>query len=144
MAAAGKRLSQFPSSKGVRMPVGPIVEVILYVSDMERAVCFYRDFLGLTPISPQCQDYGHEFWVILNTGGCKLCLHGGGKDDRGSDAPKIVFHVDDIHAWRSALIAKGLPVEPIFSPTSGILVCNSADPDGNRFSLESSAVTCED
>lgn len=120
------------------MTVGPIIEVILYVSDMNRAVRFYRDILGVEPLAPLREDYQHEFWVVLNTGHCKLCLHGGGRQDRGTDAPKIVFHVDDIHAARNDLLSKALSVDPIFSPAEGIFVCNSADPDGNRFSLESS------
>ena len=121
------------------MTIGPMIEVILYVADMDRSVRFYKDVLGVTPIAPQCDDYSDEFWVVLNTGACKLCLHGGGKQDRGADAPKIVFHVDDIHASREALLTKGLSADPIFSPAEGILVCNSTDPDGNRFSLESSS-----
>jgi predicted enzyme related to lactoylglutathione lyase len=122
------------------MQVGPMIEVILYVSDMDRSVRFYKDVLGITPLAPLRESYSDEFWVVLNTGACKLCLHGGAKQDRGGDAPKIVFHVDDIHAARDALLTKGLSVDPIFSPAESVLVCNSADPDGNRFSLESSSV----
>jgi predicted enzyme related to lactoylglutathione lyase len=120
------------------MKVGPMIEVILYVSDMDRAVRFYQDVLGIMPLAPQCEDYSDQYWVVLDTGGCKLCLHGGGKQDRGADAPKIVFHVDDLHAAREALLSKGVSADPIFSPAEGVLVSNSADPDGNRFSLESS------
>ncbi|OYW23208.1 MAG: hypothetical protein B7Z55_03755 [Planctomycetales bacterium 12-60-4] len=118
------------------MTIGPLMEVILYVSDMNRAVSFYRDVLGIALLFPVVDDYSQEFWVVLNTGSCQLCLHGGGTQDRGTDSPKIVFQVDDIHSARETLLAKGLAVEPIFSPAEGILVCNSTDPDGNRFSLE--------
>lgn len=120
------------------MVVGPLIEVILYVSDMNRAVRFYQDVLGIAVVAPQHEDYGDDFWVVLGTGDCKLCLHGGGAQNRGDDAPKIVFHVDDIHASRERVVSKGIEVQPVFSPADGVLVCNSADPDGNRFSLESS------
>jgi predicted enzyme related to lactoylglutathione lyase len=119
------------------MAVGPLIEVILYVSDMERAVRFYRDVLAIAGITPEIADYSDEFWVVFDTGSCKLCLHGGGQQDRGSDAPKIVFQIDNIHAEREFLLAKGVSLEPVFSPAAGILVCNGTDPDGNRFSLES-------
>ena len=121
------------------MKTGPLIEVILYVSDMNRAVRFYRDVLGLIPVYPQCDDYSQEFWVVLDTGGCKLCLHGGGKQDHGQDSPKIVFQVDDIQQAREELLAQGCHAEPIFSPAEGIFVCNSIDPDGNRFSFEVSS-----
>lgn len=122
------------------MVIGPLTEVILYVSDMERSVRFYRDMLGQTPISPQCTDYSKEFWVVLNTGPCKLCLHAGGTGNRGTDAPKIVFHVEDIHTCRDRLISNGISLDQVFSPVSGVFVCNGIDPDGNRFSLEANEV----
>ena len=46
-----------------------LVYVIKYVADMDRAVAFHRDTLGLTPgmVSP--------FWSEFETGQCKLALH---------------------------------------------------------------------
>ena len=46
-----------------------LVYVIKYVDDMDRAVAFHRDKLGLPPgmITP--------FWSEFETGGTKLALH---------------------------------------------------------------------
>src|SRR3954462_12274497 len=46
-----------------------LIYVIKYADDMERAVAFHRDTLGLAPgmITP--------FWSEFETGGTKLALH---------------------------------------------------------------------
>jgi len=121
------------------MQIGNLIEVILYVEDMARAVAFYRDRLGLPVVYPTISDYADEMWVVLSTGSCKLCLHGGAEGKRGTDAPKIVFGVDDIHQARAALTARGVALSEVRNPAPGVLVCDGTDPDGNPFSIESAA-----
>jgi predicted enzyme related to lactoylglutathione lyase len=119
------------------MVIGPRIEVIVNVSDMNRAVRFYRDVPGIAVVSPRRDDFSLEFRVVLKTGACRLCLHGGGTQKHGADSPKIVFQTDDIHAARTVLLSNGVNAGEVFSPADGVFVCNSTDPDGNRFSLES-------
>lgn len=111
-------------------------EVILYVDDMAKAVAFYRDALGLRVAYPMCEDYSQEFWVVFETGACKLCLHGGGERRQGHDAPKIVFQVEEINAARAWLTARGVELSEVRTPSPGVFVCDGTDPFGNRFSIE--------
>jgi catechol 2,3-dioxygenase-like lactoylglutathione lyase family enzyme len=114
------------------------MEVILYVQDMNAQVAFYRDKLGLPVTSPQeLADYSREFWVTLGTGACILVLHGGGKRRLGEDAPKIVFRVGDIEAARRELVNREVSLGEVRSPAPGVWVCDGADPEGNKFSIES-------
>lgn len=118
--------------------IGEIMEVILYVEDMNGQVAFYRDKLGFKVKTPQgATDYSNEFWVELDTGSCSLALHAGGKRRFGADAPKFVFSVDDILAARQLLVDQGVKMDEIRSAAPGIWVCDGVDPEGNKFSIES-------
>lgn len=120
------------------LKLGPLHEIILYVSNMIGQVSFYRDTLGLEVAYPEDLEDGSEaFWVVFKTGQCSLALHGGGEKRIGEDAPKIVFQVDDVASAREELIAKGVPMSEIVEPAPGIQVSNSRDPEGNAFSIES-------
>jgi catechol 2,3-dioxygenase-like lactoylglutathione lyase family enzyme len=117
--------------------VGPLMENILYVQDMNAQVRFYRDTLGLSIRYPAgLEDYANEFWVELETGPCTLVLHGGGQRRLGADSPKFVFYADDISAARTTLVGRGVALGEIRSPAPGVLVCDGVDPEGNHFSLE--------
>jgi len=117
--------------------IGPLHEIILYVSNMIAQVRFYRDTLGLDVSYPEDLGDGSEaFWVVFHTGQCSLALHGGGEKRIGDDAPKIVFQVDEIDAVREYLISQGVPMSEIVSPAPGIQVSNGRDPEGNAFSIE--------
>ncbi|MEM7131314.1 MAG: VOC family protein [Chloroflexota bacterium] len=114
-----------------------ISEIILYVQDMNAQVTFYRDILKL-PIAypPGLDNYSEEFWVVFDTGVCKLALHGGGKKRFGDDAPKFVFDTGDVSSTRQYLIDHGVTVGKIRSPAPGVTVCDAVDPEGNYFSIE--------
>lgn len=116
--------------------VGDLMEVILYVGDMPEAVSFYRDRLGLRIAYPQCDDYRSEYWVVFETGSCKLCLHGGGERRQGQDTAKVVFRVPDIQTARAQLVDHGVAMSEVRTPSPGVLVCNGFDPAGNPFSIE--------
>ncbi len=117
--------------------IGGLMEVILYVQDMNTEVWFYRDVLGLEVVEPKgVADFADIFWVVLDTGCCKLALHAGGKRRLGDDAPKIVFRVSDVPAARKELLARDVPMGIVRSPAPGVAVCDGLDPEGNRFSVE--------
>jgi catechol 2,3-dioxygenase-like lactoylglutathione lyase family enzyme len=46
-----------------------LAEIVLYVSDMERAIRFYRDTIRLEV------DVESEDWTTFRTGACTLALH---------------------------------------------------------------------
>jgi len=118
--------------------IGELMEIIIYVEDMNRQVSFYRDQMGFKIVNPgESEDYGKEFWVELDTGSCSLALHAGGKRRFGIDAPKFVFRVQDILAARQQLINQKIEMEEIRSAAPGVWVCDGVDPEGNKFSIES-------
>ena len=120
------------------MSVQGLGEVILYVRDMSLQVAFYRDKLGLALLyADKPNDLQNCYWVVFDTGACKLALHGGGSCSFGEDAPKIVFFVDDIEQDRELLLRRGIELQEIFSPAPGVFVCNGRDSEGNKLSLES-------
>ena len=115
-----------------------IMEIIVYAEEMDTLVTFYRDRLGLPVRYPAgLADYGDQMWVELDAGACVLALHGGGQRRLGADAPKIVFRVDNMDHAREVLVGRGVTLDEVRSPAPGMLVCDGADPEGNRFSLES-------
>jgi catechol 2,3-dioxygenase-like lactoylglutathione lyase family enzyme len=126
--------------------VGELMEVILYVQDMNAQVSFYCDVLGLQVTEPadsgepaSTEDFDDVYWVTLATGACTLALHAGGERRLGEDAPKIVFRVADVPAARDELLRRGVPMGEVRSPAPGVQVCDGLDPEGNKFSIESHA-----
>jgi catechol 2,3-dioxygenase-like lactoylglutathione lyase family enzyme len=117
---------------------GPIIEVILYVEDMDSQVQFYRDTLGLSLSYPQeLEDYSDQMWVTFDTGICTLALHCGGGRDFGRDAPKFVFEVKNVESTRQFLLDRGVLLGEIRTAAPGVSVCDGEDPEGNNFSIES-------
>ena len=117
---------------------GELMEVILYVQDMGAQVSFYRDLLGLEVKEPRGEgEWSGVHWVELDTGSCTLALHAGGQRRLGEDAPKIVFRVSDVPAARQELVRLGVPMGEVRSPAPGVQVSDGADPEGNKFSIES-------
>lgn len=120
--------------------IGGLMEVILYVQNMDAQVSFYRDVLGLEVKTPQgVPNFESTYWVELDTGCCTLALHAGGQRRLGDDAPKIVFRVADVSVTRNELLRKDVPMGEIRSPAPGVSVCDGLDPEGFRFSIESRA-----
>jgi catechol 2,3-dioxygenase-like lactoylglutathione lyase family enzyme len=121
--------------------VGELLEVILYVQDMDAQVSFYRDLLGLQVAAPAgVQDFDGVSWVALATGACTLALHAGGQRRLGNDAPKIVFLVADVPRARDELLQRGVAMGGVRSPAPGVQICDGLDPEGNKFSVESRAL----
>jgi catechol 2,3-dioxygenase-like lactoylglutathione lyase family enzyme len=108
-----------------------LVEVVLYVSDMERAIRFYRDTLGLE------LEYESAGWTTFRTGACTLALHAVAAREPGTAEPDPTFLVADVAAERARLVGAGVEVTEIREPVAGTQVFDARDPDGNRFSLES-------
>jgi catechol 2,3-dioxygenase-like lactoylglutathione lyase family enzyme len=59
--------------------IGGVQDVYLNVSDMERAVAFYRDRLGMTVLDTS------PWWSSLDCGGVRIGLHGTG----GEAVPRV-------------------------------------------------------
>ncbi len=105
-------------------------EVIVYVRDMDGALAFYRDVVGLEP------DYVSQHWTTFRTGECTFCLHATARREPGVGEPDPTFMVDDLDAEHTRLNAAGIAVTEIREPVPGTRVFDAKDPEGNRFSFE--------
>ena len=112
--------------------------VILFVSDMERSVAFYRDVLGwpLTCQSPERTE--------LATEGTTLALRhasrpGGAAAVQGEIASRcqLGLWVDNVEAFHRDMVARGTPCiqPPTEDACGGAKHAVYADPDGLPFSV---------
>jgi catechol 2,3-dioxygenase-like lactoylglutathione lyase family enzyme len=132
------------------MPSAPpairrVVETALYVEDMTRAVAFYRDALGLTPMSVG------ERLSTFDAGGATVLLlfHRGATREGfrwpggfipphdGSGALHVAFAVDaaDLETWERTLVARGVAIESRVTWDLGGRSLYVRDPDGHSVEL---------
>ena len=119
------------------MAVGPLGQIHVSVSDVDRSVAFYRDVLGVTflfrvPGQPM---------AFLQSGDVRIYL---GVPESPEHASRVVlyFRVDDIAAERARLVAAG--VEFLDEPhvvhrdgTHELWMTGLRDPDGHHVILMS-------
>lgn len=117
---------------GLGDPIVDRLDLVFYwVSDMDRAVHFYRDVLGLTLLR---QDGGN--WAELEAGGHRFALHGVGE---GQSVPTggatAVFSVPDLDGAKVALSARGMTSTHDGDVEGYARFSSFSDPDGNTFQL---------
>ncbi len=111
--------------------------VVIYVTDMERSVAFYRDGLGF-PLRSESPS-----WSELNAGGITLALHSTGNSGEEHDfmsagRADLQVTVADLDATRERLLAHGLDVnEPMLMEDINLRVVQLRDPDGLDITLSS-------
>jgi predicted enzyme related to lactoylglutathione lyase len=105
--------------------------VFYWVTDMGRAVNFYRDVLGLTLVR---QD--GDSWALFDAGGRRFALHGVGEGQSvvpgGATA---VFSVDDLDKARADLAGLGVAASHEGDVEGYARFASFHDPDGNTFQL---------
>jgi lactoylglutathione lyase len=114
--------------------------VLVFVSDMDRSVAFYRDVLGwpLKCRSPERTEFATE--------GTTLALRhasrpGGAAAVQGEIAGRcqLGFWVEDVEAFHRDMVARGTPcIQPPTEDASGAKFAVYADPDGLPFSVAGS------
>jgi predicted enzyme related to lactoylglutathione lyase len=111
---------------------------MVYVRDMERAVPFYRDVLGL-PL--QMQSPG---WSQFDLGGGMILgLHvvmGEAKAPQPGWVPS--FQVDDVKAAKQRLVDAGATIALDFHDIPNGVVLECLDPDGNPIDLMQPGISC--
>ena len=114
-----------------------IGQLLVPVEDLDRAVAFYRDTLGLAFlfVAPPRMSFFMAGSVRLLIG----VPEEGQTRDRGS---AIYFRVSDIHAVHKELSARGVtfgtgPHVVHRTPTSELWLVDFRDPDGNQLVLMS-------
>jgi methylmalonyl-CoA/ethylmalonyl-CoA epimerase len=86
-------------------PLASIGQISIRVHDIERAVAFYGDALGL--------DFLFEAGPLafLMCGDVRLMLTMPESDEFDHPSSTLYFRVDDIHAARAELVARGVPFD---------------------------------
>jgi lactoylglutathione lyase len=110
---------------------------IVFVSDMGRAVAFYRDTLGL-PLRFESPD-----WTEFATDGATLALHDAGGARPQSSGPsepsagscRPGFHVTDLDEFHRRMVAHGVSCVQAPKAVFGARVAQYTDPDGLVFSV---------
>ena len=120
------------SAPGIR----GIAQLAYSVSDLPRAVAFYRDTLGLTFLFE-----APPALAFFDCGGVRLMLSAQPGEEAASH-PIVYFGVDDIHAATAALRAAGAGIrsEPHVVARLGakdLWIAFTADPDGHPVGLMS-------
>ncbi len=113
-----------------------VLETTLYVSDVARAVAFYRDVLGLRPLD-EFSERGAAFQAgpsVLLLFRADLCLSMDELPRHGAIGPGHVafrVHPDEVPRWRQYLNERGVEIvkEKMFGENSPSLYLH--DPDGN-------------
>jgi catechol 2,3-dioxygenase-like lactoylglutathione lyase family enzyme len=104
--------------------------VTILVSDMDKAIKFYTDSLGLKLVS----NYGGEF-ALIESNGLKIGLHPGKKGPGGvSRDISLGFQVDDVASVKKTLESKGVIFEKRVQDR-GAIIENFSDPDGTPLYL---------
>ena len=102
---------------------------LISAQDMERAVSFYRDVIGL---DVRVQS---PWWSELAYGTSIIALHGGGSGE--FRATGLSFTVRDINAACAAVVRGGGIVRsnPEDRGDEGIYLADLTDPEGNGFMM---------
>jgi lactoylglutathione lyase len=114
--------------------------VILFVSDMERSVAFYRDVLGwpVTYQSLERTEFAAEGTILALRYASRL---NGAAAVQGEIAGRcqLGLWVEDVEAFHRERVARGTPcIQPPTENASGGKLAVYADPDGLPFSVAES------
>jgi methylmalonyl-CoA/ethylmalonyl-CoA epimerase len=114
--------------------LGPIGQIALYVSDVDRAERFYRDTLGLRLL------FRFGDLVFFDCAGIRLMLEGGHESTGRREQFCVYFRVDGIEAAVAALRSRQVYFERephlvARMPDHELWMAFLHDPDGNLLAL---------
>ena len=101
---------------------------IKFVSDMDAAVAFYRDTLGLTP------TFQSPFWSEFDTGETRLALHPA-SDDNPAGSVQLGLGTTDIDNFYMSGQAEGLVFTSPPTDMHGARIARFRDVDGAEISV---------
>jgi predicted enzyme related to lactoylglutathione lyase len=101
---------------------------IHFVADMDRAVAFYRDAVGLE------LKFSSPGWSEFETGATTLALHPASAENPPGTT-HLGLHADDIMAVHGRLSGAGVRFTRNPTPEHGIMLAEFADSEGARVSL---------
>jgi lactoylglutathione lyase len=101
---------------------------IKFVSDMDAAVAFYRDSLGLSP------TFQSPFWSEFDTGETRLALHPASEDNPAGSV-QLGLGTEDIDNFYAAGQAQGLVFTSPPTDMHGTRIARFRDMDGAEISI---------
>src|SRR5204862_2674664 len=99
-----------------------------FVADMDEAVAFYRDKLGLE------LKFASPFWSEFATGETTLALHPASAENPAGST-HLGFGTSDVRAFHQAIGARGVRFTKLPEPMHGMTLAEFVDPDGARCSV---------
>jgi catechol 2,3-dioxygenase-like lactoylglutathione lyase family enzyme len=122
-----------------------VLETSLYITDLDRAVAFYRDVLGLRLIADKYFEGGRGAALQVGAGPsvlllfrAELTLQGGMLLAHGTTgAGHVAFRIEasEIPAWRERLAQHGVKIAQEFAFGNNPPSIYFYDPDGNVLEL---------
>ncbi len=101
--------------------------ILLHVSDLGRAVAFYREALGRG-----CEIESSEYqWAEFDCGNVTLALMGNSAPVGVTAGGEIALAVEDVHRAHAELTARGIRVEGAPVDSGFCVAFKVRDPDGN-------------
>jgi predicted enzyme related to lactoylglutathione lyase len=101
---------------------------IKFVSDMDAAVAFYRDTLGMALL------FQSPFWSEFDTGATKLALHPA-SDENPAGSVQLGLACDDIDDFHTSGVANGLVFTSPPMEVHGTRIARFRDADGAEISV---------
>jgi lactoylglutathione lyase len=110
---------------------------IVFVSDMKRAVGFYRDVIGL-PLR-----FESPGWTEFATDGATFALHAGGPASASKEDPDHLpagrcrpgLSVGNLDEFHKRMVEHGVPCLQEPKETFGVRIAQYVDPDGLAISV---------
>jgi catechol 2,3-dioxygenase-like lactoylglutathione lyase family enzyme len=110
--------------------LGPLDHVYYWTHDLDRAVSFYTEILGLRLAYRAGTD-----WAELEAPPVRLALHAADEQRRVASGT-VVFRVDDLDDARSVLERRGVRFDEHVGEVEGrARFATLRDPDGNPIQL---------
>ena len=101
---------------------------IKFVSDMDAALAFYRDTIGLT------LKFATPEWSEFASGDTTLALHAA-SPDRPAGTVQLGFGCDGIDAFQAAAVAAGIAFTQPIETVHGARIARLRDVDGAEISV---------